>query len=378
VSKQTVREGKKFGIDAHIVKDDQDIKLGINITNYEKLHKFNPTKFGGVVLDESSILKNQQGKRRNQIINTFESTPFKLCCTATPSPNDFTELGNTAEFLGVRTMPEMLSMFFINDTSNTGEWRLKGHVEKNVFWEWLCSWAVMIQKPSDLGFENLGFNLPKLNYIEHIIPFNGKNTGLFVEAVTTMSERRQVRKESVIERCQYASNIVNQYPDRQWLVWCDLNHEGSELSKRIENSVEIKGSDSDEHKENSMLAFSDGHISRLITKPQIAGHGMNWQNCSDMIFVGLSDSYERLYQAIRRCWRFGQKNEVNVHIVIEEREGAVLENIKRKDRQMQIMFKNMVANMQDIMSREILKTSNKKEKYNPTIEMELPKFVRVA
>lgn len=378
VSRQTQREGVKFGINVTICKDQADIMPGINITNYERLHRFDPLHFGGIVLDESSIIKNFSGKIRNQIIESFVRTPYKLCCTATPSPNDFTELGNTAEFLGVMTRPEMLAMFFINDTANTGTWRLKGHVKDNKFWEWLCGWAVMIQKPSDLGFDDGDFILPPLEFHDHTIKYNGSTNGkLFVEDAKTLTERRDARRESMPDRIKRSAAIVNA-SDEKWLVWCNLNAESEGLKTSITDAVEVKGSDKPEHKENSMLGFSENGIKCLVTKPKIAGFGMNWQNCHNMIFVGLSDSYEQFYQAVRRCWRFGQTKTVNAHIVIGEREGAVVANIKRKECDMQTMFQGMVKHMAELTKHEIGHTTKTTTIYDPQVEMILPDFLEVA
>lgn len=378
VSRQTQREGVKFGIDVNICKSQSDVLPGINITNYERLHKFDPLHFSGIVLDESSIIKNFSGKIRNQIIDSFIRTPYKLCCTATPSPNDFTELGNTAEFLGVMSRPEMLAMFFINDTSNTGTWRLKGHVKDNKFWEWLCSWAVMIQKPSDIGFDDGAFILPPLEYHDHTIKYNGCTNGkLFVEDAKTLTERRDARRESMPDRIRRAAGLVNS-SDEKWLVWCNLNAESDGLKKSIAESVEVKGSDKPEHKETSMLKFSENGIKCMVTKPKIAGFGMNWQNCHNMIFVGLSDSYEQFYQAVRRCWRFGQTKTVNAHIVIGEREGAVVANIKRKERDMQAMFQGMVKHMAELTKQEIGHTTKTTTLYDPQVEIILPDFLGAA
>lgn len=374
VAKQTQREGLKFGIAVTVCYDQSDVRPGINITNYERLHRFNPGSFIGVVLDESSILKNFAGKIRNQIITAFRDTPYKLCCTATPSPNDFTELGNTAEFLGVMTMPEMLAMFFINDTGKTGTWRLKGHIKENLFWEWLCSWAVMIQKPSDIGYSDDGFILPELNMIEHRVPYTGPRTSLFIEEALTLAERRVARKESIVERCDLSASIANKNGDIH-IVWCGLNAESEMLKSVINGAVEIKGADTAEHKEKSMMAFSNNELKALVTKPKISGFGLNWQNCSNMIFCGISDSYEQLYQAVRRCWRFGQKKPVNVHIVISEREGAVLRNIQRKEKQMQDMFSGMVAHVSEILKSELSHHKRTTTPYVPKIDMKIPRFM---
>ena len=252
VSKQTQREGDKFNITVKICESQDDVINGINITNYEKLHKFDAGSFVGIVLDESSILKSYTGKFRNFIIESFQKTPYKLACTATPAPNDFMELGNHAEFLNVLSRSEMLSLFFINDTANVGTWRLKGHGEDK-FWKWLCSWAVMLSKPSELGFDDNGFILPELNIIEHVIEFGKPLEGcLFPQKAETLQERRQARRESISEKTELISNLTNN--NEQWLIWCDLNSESESISQ-IQDAVEVTGSQDDIVKENHTGVF---------------------------------------------------------------------------------------------------------------------------
>ena len=309
VAEQTKREGEKFGISVTVCENQNDCVNGINITNYDKLDRFVAKEFVGVVLDESSILKSYSGKVRTAIIQNFHEVPYKLACTATPAPNDYMELGNHSEFCGVMTRAEMLSMFFVHDGGQTSKWRLKGHAE-DVFWQWLATFSVFIDNPKNIGYDMEGFVLPKLNVNELVV--DGESP---VSETLTLSERRQARKDSLELRCKKAAELVNASSE-QWIVWCDLNDESSRLHELISESVEVKGSDKADHKSESMLAFSDGRIKSLVTKPSIAGFGMNWQNCHNMIFTGLSDSYEQYYQAVRRCWRFGQKQAVNVYIVI--------------------------------------------------------------
>jgi len=364
VSKQTKREGEKFGVNVQICESQIDIINGINITNYEKLHKFDPGSFAGIVLDESSILKSYTGKFRNFIIEAFRATPYKLACTATPAPNDFVELGNHSEFLNVLSRPEMLSLFFINDTSDVGTWRLKGHGEEK-FWKWLCSWAVMLSKPSELGFDDNGFILPELNIQEHVIEFGKPLDGcLFAQKAETLNERRQARRESIAEKIEYIKSLVT--PDDPWLVWCDLNRESEEISKAI-GAFEITGSQDNETKENAMMGFSSGDVRLIVTKPKIAGFGMNWQHCNNVIFAGLSDSYEAFYQAIRRCWRFGQKRSVNCHIITTDIEGNIVDNIKRKEVDAMKMRREMIEHMQDISKEELLETSHSEAEYEADV-----------
>lgn len=352
VSQQTKSEGIKFGIKVNICSGQSNIKSGINITNYEKLHKFNSSEFCGVVLDESSILKNMSGSTRNEIIDMFCNTPYRLACSATPSPNDYMELGNHSEFLGIMSYSEMLSMFFINDSGDVGQWRLKKHANEIKFWQWLCSWAVMLSKPSDLGYIQDGFNLPPIKYIEHKLPAIRNGSGFFIMEAQTLDERRKVRKETIQIRCEKAAELINKTKD-QWIIWCGLNEESRILTSLIEGAEEITGDTDLEIRIKKMTEFTKGNILRLVTKPRICGFGMNWQNCHKMAFVGLSDSWESFYQAVRRIWRFGQINSVDVHIVIEEREGSVLKNIKRKDNQAKHMIQNMIQQTKDITKQEV-------------------------
>ena len=367
VASQTQREGFKFGVETRVCESQSDVINGINITNYEKLDRFTANEFDGIVLDESSILKSFTGKVRTSIIENFQNVPFKLACTATPAPNDYMELGNHAEFLGVMTRAEMLAMFFVHDGGETSKWRLKGHAE-SVFWQWMASWCVFIDNPINLGYEMTGYDLPKLNMHEIIVDGDEPITDSL-----TLSERRQARKDSLDLRCQKAAEIANSL-DEQCLIWCDMNDESALLTKLINGAVEVKGSDKPEHKSDSMLGFSDSSIKNLVTKPSIAGFGMNWQNCHNMIFTGLSDSYEQFYQAIRRCWRFGQKSEVNVWIVISAKEGCVKQNIGRKQADFEKMQKAMISLTKDITKKELQKTCRISTPYKPNQDMKLPKW----
>jgi hypothetical protein len=378
VAEQTKLEGVKLDVPVNICKSQDDIKKGVNITNYERLHKFHAPDFSGVVLDESGILKAFSGTTRNQIIDMFAKTPYKLACTATPSPNDYMELGNHAEFLGVMTYAEMLSMFFVNDGFEVRKWRLKRHAEEQKFWKWMCSWSVMLSHPRDLGYEQVGFDLPDLQYFEHKVPsvIDRPHSGFFTFEANTLDERRQVRKESIEVRCQKVADLVNATND-QWVIWCGLNRESELLTELIKDSVEVIGSQDYDKRLENIMAFTSGKVKRLITKPSIAGFGMNWQHCHKQAFVGLSDSWEELYQAIRRIWRYGQKYPVEVHIIIEEREGAVLKNIKRKDAQAQHMMKNMILHTQDLTVQEVKHTRRGNNNYN-LIEMETPKWMNTS
>jgi len=340
VSAQTVREGDKFGIKVNRCRTRDDLKDGINITNYEMLSHFEGVDFSGVVLDESSILKSYTGATRNQIIDRFNATPYRLACTGTPAPNDFMELGNHSEYLGCMTRTEMLAMFFVHDGGDTSKWRLKGHAASR-FWEWVSTWAVMVTTPSDLGYEDGDFKLPKLT-IETKILQSGIDSGdrLFNIAEQTLVGQQKARRETVTVKGDAIAEIVNA-SDEPWLIWCDLNAESEYLAKHIPDSIEIKGSDTPEHKEDAMLGFADGKYRVIVTKPSIAGFGMNWQHCNHIAFCGMSHSYEQFYQAVRRCYRFGQEKPVDVSIFITEIEQEIVRNVLAKKESNETMKKEM-------------------------------------
>lgn len=511
VAQQTVREGKKFGIDLTYSRDTCDAR--ITITNYEMLDHFNPADYTGIVLDESSILKSYDGKFRSQIIESFKETPFKLACTATPAPNDHMELGNHAEFLGVLSRTEMLSTFFVHDGGDTSKWRIKGHAE-NDFWRWVASWAVMIRKPSDLGYEDGNFILPELVVHPHIVEAQHAPEGhLFALEASTLQERQEARRLTIEERAKAVLEIVcgslntpngdegntkktqksenagsrrdgvqrktqntcanttkntnpngtKEHPsnenestlndvtntqktnhcvsnpenrqvsgasatqenaltsasqdsgsqptntngcsnlrmegapsadlsqghsgftsttatrqaksedcfvesatsgsassqtiqsdsEKQWIIWCNLNSEADAVERLIPGSVQVSGSDSIEFKEQAVLDFLEGRTRVLITKPSMFGYGLNLQCCHSMVFMGLSDSYEQFYQAIRRCWRFGQTKPVDCHVVTSDLEGAVVQNIQRKERDAARMAEGMVSRMHELNEQEI-------------------------
>jgi hypothetical protein len=377
VSLQTVREAAKFGISANLCESQNDVQPGINITNYERLHRFDTKKFAAAVLDESSILKAYSGKTRTSIIEAFRYTPYKLACTATPAPNDYMELGNHAEFLGVMTRAEMLSTFFVHDGGDTSKWRLKGHAIKS-FWEWVSSWAVMLTKPSDLGYSNDGFDLPPLRLHQITVDVPCSAESLLPIDARTLQERLRARRDSLEDRVKACADIVNNWPEASWLIWCNLNDESGSLTRAINQAVEIRGSDKPEDKEERMIGFSRGTIKKLVTKPSIAGFGMNWQHCSKMAFVGLSDSFEEYYQAVRRCWRFGQQYPVDVYVITAETEGAVVANIQRKECDFETMLSGMISATQEITRKNIRGTERQTDDYNAQKDMMLPGWVGVA
>ena len=331
VSQQTIREGRKFGIDVNYANCQERVKAGITVSNYESLSKLDPGEFSGVVLDESSILKNYTGKTKTALVSSFAHCQYKLCCSATPAPNDYMEIGNQAEFLGIMDSNEMLSRWFINDSMNFGNYRLKGHAVDS-FWKWVASWAACVSKPSDLGFEDDGFVLPPLSMESIIVPVDyasrEMDTLLPMEPLTATTLHKEMRLTSP-GRSEAIAGLVNG-SDEPWLVWCNTNYEADDLTKRIPDAVEVRGSEKLEAKESKIEAFALGNARVLISKPSICGLGMNFQHCRNVAFVGLSYSYEDLYQAIRRSHRFGQTQPVNVYIVTAETEGPIVATIQRK------------------------------------------------
>lgn len=375
VAHQFVAAGDEFGIPCRKVAQQADIRgAGIYITNIQKLDKFDIDSLGGFLLDESSILKNESGKFRTQLIDATRNIPYRIAATATPSPNDFMELGNHAQFTGIMSYTDMLSTFFTHDGSETQKWRLKGHAE-DMFWRWMATWSVMFQSPADLGFDGSMHVLPPLEQYEHIVGVEyepSTETGLlFPLEAQSLSERLSARRDSIKERCEKAASLVD---GDSWVVWCNLNDEGAALREMIPDSYEVRGSDKDEKKEEVLEAFSSGQIKHLITKPSICGFGMNWQHCNKTAFVGLNDSFEQLYQAIRRFYRFGQKNTVHAHFIASEMEGAVLANIKRKEQQAEHMMEQMVKHMAEFSSDEVRGAHRETMNYNATETMELPKW----
>ena len=363
VAQQTTEEAAKFGIHIQFVRHPSEIKNAeIVITNYEMLDKFDPEDFSGVVLDESSILKAHDSKTRAKIIEIFCKTPYRLSCTATPSPNDHMELGNQAEFLGVMTATEMLAMFFVHDGGDTSQWRLKGH-GKSRFWEWMSTWSVCIRNPADLGFDGSRYILPGLKMHEHVIESTSPLEGqLFAGIAQTLTERRDAKRQSMAERVAKAAELVNSHK-RPAIVWCHLNDESKALTAAIPDAIEVTGSMSASEKEEAIMAFTHGSRRVLVSKASICGFGMNWQHCHDMVFAGLDDSYESFYQAIRRCHRFGQHHVVDVHLVSAESEGAVKANLERKQAQADDMAQSMVDHMRELTQQKIRGASMEKSEY---------------
>lgn len=361
VAQQTEEEAAKFGVSARYLRKDND-EQDIVITNYEMLDHFDPSDFAGVVLDESSILKSHDSKTRAKIIEMFSGVPYRLSCTATPSPNDHMELGNQAEFLGVMTAVEMLAMYFVHDGGDTAQWRLKGH-GKGKFWQWLSTWAVCIKNPADIGFDGDAYILPALKMHDHVIdiekPLDGQ---LFSGVAQTLTERRDAKRESMPERVALAAKLANETKG-PCIVWCHLNDESKALTAAIPDAVEVTGSMSADEKEAAIMDFTHGAKRVIVTKGSIAGFGMNWQHCADQVFAGMDDSFETFYQCIRRSYRFGQKREVNCHIISASTEGAVTTNIQRKAAQAEEMAVSMMEHMAEFTKAQIKGATVEKIEY---------------
>lgn len=360
VAQQTVREAHKFGIECRRSSGDLEPGAHTVVTNYERLHRFRPEDFAGVVCDESSAIKAFDGKRRAEVTEFLRTVPYRLLCTATAAPNDYIELGTGSEALGELGQMDMLGRFFRNDqnTSDTKakwrthggaapRWRFKGHAEA-AFWKWVCSWARACRKPSDLGFEDSGFALPPLVEREHVVETRTAAPGmLFALPAANMWEEREERRRTLAERCEMAAALVadTKLPA---VVWCHLNAEGDRLASLIKDGRQVSGSDSDEAKEEAYEAFASGQLRVLVIKPKIGAWGLNWQHCSHVVTFA-SHSYEQYYQAVRRCWRFGQARPVVVDLVATEGERGVKENLRRKSDAADRMFSELVAHMNDAM-----------------------------
>jgi hypothetical protein len=378
VAAQTVREGERFGRHVTRCGDQDDVRPGINITNYDRLHLFSAAEFAGVVLDESGILKAHDGAMRNAIIDAFADTRFKLACTATPAPNDYTELGNHSQFLGILSQAEMLAQWFVHDGGSTQDWRLKGHARES-FWRWVCSWAAMVKRPSDLGYDDGAYALPPLEFVQHTIecPELSRRAGvLFGHEATELSEQREVRRMTLEKRVALAAEIVAREPDEQWLCWVDLNDEGDQLTAAIPGAVQVAGADTNEAKEARMLGFADGSVRVLVSKSKICGFGLNFQRAARMLFVGPTHSYEGFYQAVRRCWRFGQTRPVVVHVIAADADGPVVANLKRKGEDADRMGEEMRQFTREIVKSEVGRAKSELQGYKPGLRMRIPQWLK--
>lgn len=383
VAHQTIRESVKFGIDAVYCRSQDeadDTGKRIIVTNYEMLDAFDADSYAGVVLDESSILKAFTGKTKRKLLARFAETPYRLACTATPAPNDHLELGNHAGFLGIMASNEMISRWFINDSMAAGNYRLKEHAATS-FWRWVTSWAVCIAVPSDLGeqYSDEGFILPPLNIVEHIVKIDQKRAfadgRLFVDATVSATQMWSEKRLTEFDRTRKAAEIVATDPESPWIVWCDTNSEADLLKEAIPEAIEVRGSDSVDAKRQKLEAFTDGDARIIITKPDIAGFGLNWQHCTNQIYVGVTYSFEKFYQALRRSYRFGVKRQVDAHIIIAESEGNIAQTLERKREDHQTLQKEMSA----AMRQNGFSAEGEREEtvlYDPQIMMILPSWLK--
>lgn len=372
VAQQVVREGEKFGIECEYSKDGK-YKKDIVVTNYERLHYFDKNDFDGLVCDESSILKNFAGQRRKQITEFIKKIKYRILSTATAAPNDYIELGTSSEALGVMGYMDMLNMFFKNDQNNSStgrhygkmvQWRLKKPAEM-VFWRWITSWAKAIRKPSDLGFDDGNFILPELIENQHVIEATIRRPGeMFIRPAIGLKEQRDELRVTIKQRCEKVAELVDH--KKPFLIWCHLNDEGDLLEKLIPNAIQVAGKHSDDEKEKRLNAFSNGEVQGMITKPKIAGFGMNWQHCAHMTFFP-SNSYEQYYQGVRRCWRFGQENSVKVDMITTPGMETILNNLQNKSKAADKMFENLINQMNNSLK---IDTNN-----NPTKEIKGPKWL---
>ncbi len=364
---QIAKEAERWGYDARVVRDQSEVKAGINICNYDRLDKLDPSAFGAVALDESSILKSFGGKTSRALIEAFSNHRFRLSATATPAPNDHMELGQQSDFLGIMPSSEMLMRWFINDTSVASqEWRLKKHAV-NDFWDWCASWSRMAEMPSDLGGDDAGFVLPPMKIVRHRAEASPiKGSDLFGMVDMSAISMHDVKRKTASHRAQAIADLVD--GSEPWVIWCDTDYEADAIRALLPDAAEVRGSHSPEQKESTLRAFSDGSVRTIITKPSICGFGLNWQHCAKTAFVGRTFSYEAWYQAVRRFWRFGQKREVEVHLIVAEGEEAIARVIDRKAND----HAAMKAAMRSAMLRASEKAVSRRISYNPNHRASAP------
>lgn len=373
VAQQTVREAAALGIDLVYARSQAEAGP-MTITNYEMVDRFDADQVGAVVLDESSILKSHDGKTRTSLIEQFSRTPYRLCCTATPAPNDTAELANHAEFLGILSRVEMLATFFVHDER---DWRLKGHA-REPFYRWLASWGMSVMSPSDLGYDGSAYQLPPLNIHPVILPTEYVPEGqLFATTLKGIGDRAAVRKQTIAERVAAAVDLIQSESDEPWLVWVGQNEEGRAMQAALPGSINVEGSMSPEQKADALLRFASGDLRVLVTKPSIAGFGMNFQHCARMVFVGLGDSYEQYFQAIRRCYRFGQQREVWAYIVLTEPEETIYQNVLAKEREARSTAAELVKHVAAYERAEIGQ-ARQTSTYEPAVPMALPAWLEAA
>lgn len=377
VAEQTAAEGAAIGVAVNVATGSQDVAPGVNITNYEKLHRFDSPVFGAVALDESSIIKNYNSKTLAQLLDAFARTPFRLACTATPSPNDYTELGTHCELLGVCSRAEMLSEFFVHDGGDTQSWRIKGHA-RVAFWRFVASWGALVRSPADLGYDASAYVLPGLSVRHHVIATSDEDVRasglLFAQEAASLMDRRSARKSSVGARVAQCADLVNASRE-PWVVWCDLNAESDALARAIVGAVEVTGSMTPEEKAAGVMGFVRGERRVLVSKPSLCGFGVNMQHCANVAFVGVTDSWEAYYQAVRRCYRFGQKREVAVHIFASEAEGAVVANLQRKERAAAAMAEELSRETSEMVRSEVRGAERESNEYAARPRVQPPSWM---
>jgi hypothetical protein len=382
VAAQTVAEGAVVGVPVRYVRDQPEADAAderVVISNYERLHLLDPAAYTAVVLDESSILKAYSGPLKRALVAAFRQTPYRLACTATPAPNDLEELCNHADFLGVMSPAEMRSTFFIADSR--GEfmrYRIKGHA-KQAFYDWLASWAIACRTPDDLGFDGTAYKLPPLEITDHLVPTEWAAEGeLFTPRLEGVTQRAQVRRDTLEQRISRAVEIVESAPGEQWIIWCGLNNEADGITAEIDDAVNVQGSDDSDIKAARLADFAAGRVRVLVTKVKIAGFGLNLQRCARMVFCGLSDSYEAYYQAIRRCYRFGQTRPVQVHIVLADVERVIADNVRAKETTARRMTAGLVSAIAAENRRQLFAGTSKGDTYEPNRPLAVPDWLRSA
>ncbi len=379
VARQIEREGLRWGYPVRVIREQEDAREGINICNYDRLEKLEPSWFGAVALDEASILKSFTGKTSRGLNDAFASHRWKLAATATPAPNDHTELGQHASFLGVLSREEMLVRWFINDSGDTKSWRLKKHAVES-FFDWMASWCRMAEHPRDMGDERPGFDLPSLTIHRHRasedeVKIEGE---LFGGANISATDIHRVKRQTAEARAEAAAALVHDEPNEPFVVWCDTDYEADSIVRAIGSApggvVEVRGSHTIDRKESALAAFADGTARVLITKPSVAGFGLNWQHCARMVYVGRSFSFESYYQSVRRCWRFGQTRPVNVHLILADGEDHIGDVIDRKGED----HKSMRHAMAQAIKRADGRSTDRRVHYNPKHNGQLPTWMRNA
>ena len=379
VARQIEAEGRRWGYPVRVIREQDEAGEGINVTNYDRLDRIDAGSFGAVALDESSILKAFGGKTTRKLIETFAGHRYRLAATATPAPNDHMELANHAQFLGVMPASEMLMRWFVNDTAEASQsWRLKGHAVEP-FWDWMASWSRMAERPSDLGYSDDGFVLDPMKIVRHRAEHNGPviGGGLFGTLEVSATEMHAVKRQTAEARAQRIGELVRD--GEPWLIWCDTDYEADALMAVMPpDAVEVRGSHPVERKESGLAAFVDGSARILVSKPSVCGFGMNFQHCARMVFVGIGDSYEQYYQAVRRCWRFGQQNEVKAYVVLSEPERAVFDNVLRKEAEAEEMARELVKHVAAYERAEIEGASLGNFNDGHNTEMEVPAWLQSA